>query len=139
MSTVVESTAAEVLIETIERFVEAARQRSEVDPDQRRRAERRYHRSWPLGVSFNQSEFSAALYNASPQGLAFLSTLPIPPDSLVFVQLFCHDPFSPRVPAVVRHATNTPHGFLVGCEFTLGDEELCRQALEHGQVAEVGV
>ena len=130
MSTVVQATAADILFEEIDRFIKAARQRSESDTDQRRRSERRYHRSWPRKVLFNDTELSAALYNASHPGLAFLGSLPIAPDTLVFVQLFCHEPSSPRVPAIVRHSTGTQHGFLIGCEFMLGDEAICHQALE---------
>jgi hypothetical protein len=133
MSVAVEPQPVEVIRCEVERFVEAARKRSESDPDPRRRTTRRYHRSWPLAIWFNGLDFGAALHNASDQGLAFLSNCPIARDQVVFIKLFGYDDDCPYVPVVVRHSTRTEHGFLIGCEFQLADEALCREALLQNQ------
>lgn len=62
-----------------------------------------------------------------------MSTLPVKPDTIVFVKLFCHDNVRPRVPAIVRHATQVDHGYLVGCEYLLNDVQLCDQAIRFVQ------
>ncbi len=121
----------------VERFLEAARKRSEHDGHHRRRARRRHHRSWPLLVSISGRAFepdvSVALHNASELGVGFLSPVSVLPGSTVYLKLFCYDDFCPRVPATVRHVTPTRHGFLVGCEYDLANEEACHRAIELGR------
>ena len=73
------------------------------------------------------------LYNASPLGIAFLAPVQLSVGSVVFIKLFWHEELCPRVPAVVRHTTPTAHGYLVGCEFALADEGVCKQALEYSE------
>lgn len=113
------------LRELVHRFIESARERSEADPDRRRRAQRRHHRSWPLWVSrgpdSNQSDVTVALHNATESGLAFLASESFRPGTTILVRLFWHDPHCPPVPARIRHVKRTDHGFLVGCEFRIGD------------------
>lgn len=133
MATAVELCAVDVVRGEIERFADAARRRSESDPVHRRRSKRRYHRSWPLAVLCDGEEMSAALHNASDEGLAFLTCGPVNAGSTVFLKLFCYDESGQYVPAVVRHCTYSEHGYLVGCEFELADENLCTQALKHSQ------
>jgi hypothetical protein len=121
----------------VSRFLDAARKRSEHDEHHRRRARRRHHRSWPLLVSVNGKAFdldiSAALHNASDLGIGFLSPVSMVTGATVYLKLFCYDDFCPRVPALVRHVTTTEHGFLVGCEFELGNEAACSRAVELGR------
>lgn len=122
----------------IDRFLEAARKRSDIHRHHhRRRARRRHHRSWPLLVSVSgkpfEHEISAALHNASELGIGFLSPVSMLAGSTVYLKLFSYDDFCPRVPARVRHVTSTEHGFLVGCEFELADEAVCSRAIELGR------
>jgi hypothetical protein len=116
----------------IDRFIDAARVRSECDVDTRRRAMRRYHRSWPLlvGKAGTSEEVSAALHNASPDGIGFLCNHEFQLDSLVLIKLFWHEDTGVRVPAVVRHVTPHHDATLVGCQFSPEDEAACRAALE---------
>jgi hypothetical protein len=111
------------LEDLILRFVDAARQRGEYHIHSRRRADRRYHRSWPLAVAIRRRdglyETTAALHNVSVQGVAFLAPFPLDPGARLFIRPFWHDENCPRVPAVVRHATPTATGYLIGCEFVL--------------------
>lgn len=135
---VIQSTqSTHVVRQEVNRFLEAARKRSEDDGDHRRRTRRRHHRSWPLLISLTGKPFdpdiSVALHNASELGIAFLASFSVPVGSRVFIKLFCYDDFCPRVPAVVRHVTETEHGFLVGCEFELNNESACLHALELGR------
>lgn len=58
-----------------------------------------------------------ALYNAGEEGLAFLSTDEYHVGNRLLLKLFRHDSNSPDIPAVVRYARETAHGFLVGCRF----------------------
>ena len=137
------STAASVYEPTVvvrrevSRFLEAARKRSEHDTHHRRRSRRRHHRSWPLLISVNgkpfDSDISAALHDASDLGIGFLSPVSMMIGATVYLKLFCYDDFCPRVPAVVRHVTKTKHGFLVGCEYELGNEAACNRAVELGR------
>jgi len=112
-----------VMSREIGRFIQAVRQRSEVDEDRRRRARKRYRRSWPMSIAFRDdckaAEHSVALHNASELGVAFLSTRCIEENRTIYLRLFWHDEQSPRIPAVVRHITPVRDGFLIGCEFTL--------------------
>lgn len=128
----VAATAGLLVRREIDRFVDFARQRSFSDVHNRRRSHRRYHRSWPLLVSFRDSErstdLSVALHDASPDGVGFLSHREIPVGSLVHIKLFWHDDTAYRVPATVRHATETDHGFLIGCSFNT-DDSTCERAL----------
>jgi hypothetical protein len=112
-----QATTPELLQEEVNRFVAAVHRRSECDQELLRRAEPRFHRSWPLLVRYGGTGISAALHNASSMGLAFLSPLRIEIGSVITVRLFSHDEDSPWVSAKVRHATPTPDGFLIGCEF----------------------
>jgi hypothetical protein len=137
MAELTDTLSASVIRREIERFLEAARERAELDLDRRRRAQRRYHRSWPLlvcvpGGRTLGKDMGVPLHNASALGIAFLAPVHIQVGSVVFIKLFWHEDLSPRVPAVVRHATPTGHGYLVGCEFALADETICRRALEYG-------
>ena len=120
---------SEILRDEVIEFLEAARRRSESDSEQRRRSVRRYHRSWPLRAICDGVERSAALHNASETGLAFLSQMSLPTEAVLFVKLFCHANDRPWVPAVIRHATATEHGYLIGCEFAIDNPELCADAL----------
>jgi len=115
----------------IDRFITAARERSEFDIDTRRRAMRRYHRSWPLLVCTPDSsrEISAALHSASAGGIGFVCERAFPVGGLVLVKLFWYEDRSLRVPALVRHATPYCHGILNGCEFTIEDQEACEVSL----------
>lgn len=119
------------------RFLDAARKRAEHDGQQRRRARRRTHRSWPLLVSISgkpfQPDVSSALHDASDLGIGFLSPVSIPVGTTVYLKLFCYDEFCPRVPAVVRHVTATEYGFLVGCEFDLANETTCSRGVDLGR------
>ena len=121
MGNVSQGDQAAFLLRTIAEFVEFTQQRSEVDPNRRRRQRYRYQRSWPLTIvescSDSATEMTAALHNASDQGIAFLSRRAFERGAVLLVRLFWHDEQSPRVPAVVRHTTPTAEGYLVGCEF----------------------
>jgi len=123
--------------EEIQRFIRIAQERSEYDYDRRRRTQRRYHRSWPLLVyvpgATGELDVSAALHNASPLGIAFLTPVTIQANAVVFIKLFWHDPESIRVPALVRHTTPTEHGYLVGCEFSQDDDTMCEMAMSRGR------
>ena len=134
MDTVIPSPAivSTLMRREIERFVDAARVRAEYDVDTRRRAQRRYHRSWPLLVSCHrqQNELSAALHNASADGIGFLCDRGFPANAVVLIKLFWHEDDGLRVPAVVRHVTPFRHANLVGCHFHLSDDEVCRKAFE---------
>lgn len=109
------------IVREIERFLEMAQRRCEVCVHPRRRATRRYHRSWPLIVRLSapgeHGEFAVALHNASELGVAFLSSHLIEVDERLAIRLFWHETEGVYVPAVVRHCTATPHGNIVGCEF----------------------
>ncbi len=123
---------ATLMRQEVDRFVEAAQVRAEFDIDTRRRAMRRYHRSWPLLVSEADGveEYSAALHNASSDGIGFLCECDRPLAGLVYIKLFWHENTALRVPAIVRHATDYPGGMLVGCQFALNDEAACRAGLK---------
>lgn len=112
----------------IDRFVDAARERGEYDIDTRRRAMRRYHRSWPLLVSNlrGDREVSAALHNASASGIGFLCRQAFPVGKLVLIKLFWYEDLGLRVPAAVRHVTAYRDAKLVGCEFVIDDESACQ-------------
>jgi len=132
MSIEVESAVSDtvlILRKEIDRFLDSARKRSECEAIHRRRAKRRYHRSWPLMVIYDSIELSVALHNASELGIAFLSSRMIPEDTTVFIKLFCHEDFGPCVPAIVRHQTPSDHGFLIGCEFDLSNHHICMKAM----------
>jgi hypothetical protein len=125
-------TAAALVRREIDRFVTYARQRSFSDAHNRRRNHRRYHRSWPLLVSYKDGQslqdVSVALHDASPEGVGFLSSRALPVGALVHIKLFWHDESAYRVPATVRHATQTDHGWLIGCSFNT-DDPTCEKAL----------
>jgi len=115
----------------IDRFIAAARERSEFDIDTRRRSMRRYYRSWPLLVSTFRAdgEISAALHSASANGIGFLCPRQFPVGRIVLVKLFWHEEAGLRVPAIVRHASPYRDTILVGCEFALDDEAACQAGL----------
>lgn len=135
------ATASDQIRGEIARFIQVTQERSESDTNhQRRRARRRHQRSWPLTVSVpwgtSVRDISVALHNASPLGIAFLSPVIIRDGSVIFLRLFWHDRAGPCVPAIVRHATPTEHGYLIGCEFSADDESLCQIALSRGHGGE---
>ena len=115
----------------IDRFVEAARVRSEVDVDTRRRAMQRYHRSWPLLITgvLGIDEVSAALHNASYGGIGFLCDREYADGDIVLVKLYWHEEAAIRVPAVVRHASPYRQVVLVGCQFIIEDTEACQAGM----------
>ncbi len=115
----------------IDRFVEAARVRSEFDTDTRRRAMRRYHRSWPLLITgvLGVDEVSAALHNASSDGIGFLCDHKYSGGDIVLIKLFWHEDAAIRVPAVVRHASHYRDVVLVGCQFAIDDTEACQAGM----------
>lgn len=114
----------------IERFMASAKVRSEVDLTTRRRAHRRFHRSWPLLISNarGSGEISAALYNASAEGIGFLCEEPFEVGDLVLIKLFWLDEASLRVPALVRHIRPHKQALLVGCQYIVDDEAACAVA-----------
>ncbi len=121
-----------VLREEIDRFMEATRERSEYDVGARRRAKRRYHRSWPMLVRAGHRgamDVSVALHNASEVGVAFLSGSRFEPGQILFLKLFWSDQYCPRVPASVQYAKEVEHGLLVGCAFVLDDVQACARAV----------
>jgi hypothetical protein len=125
------SVITDLLTREIDRFVTAARERGEYDIDTRRRAMRRYHRSWPLLVCNlrGHDEISAALHSASPGGIGFLCTRQFPLGRILLVKLFWHEEDGLRVPAAVRHVTPHHGAILIGCEFALNDEAACQAGL----------
>ena len=122
------SNVSSLMSREIDRFVSVAGQRSEHGIDTRRRALRRYHRSWPLLISSlgNDDEISAALHNVSPGGIGFLCSRGFPIGRVVLVKLFWHEDLGLRVPATVRHVTSRREAVLVGCEFVIDDESACQ-------------
>lgn len=148
MNAVAQSAADRIAIieREIKRFMDSAVRRSEVDGVRRRRQRVRYHRSWPLAV-FDPEQMpgicvAAALHNASTQGIAFLTNRQFEIGATVLIRLFWHDDQSPKAPAVIRHVTPTPDGYLIGCEF---DPYWCRrlpprsgQRIHAGQAVQPG-
>ncbi len=122
---------ADLMRREIDRFICAARERCEYDIDTRRRAMRRYHRSWPLLVNQPGSgeDLSAALHSASANGIGFLCDHAFALDEIVLIKLFWHEESALRVPAVVRHATSHRHAHLIGCEFAVDDPRACQASL----------
>ena len=123
---------ATLMRQEIDRFVEAARVRSETWPGTRRRAAQRYHRSWPLlvGELGAAADVSAALHNASRDGIGFLCDCEFPIGGTLLIKLFWHESSALRVPALVKHATPYKGVTLIGCEFALDDEEACQAGLK---------
>ncbi|MCB9849502.1 MAG: PilZ domain-containing protein [Phycisphaerales bacterium] len=121
MSGIQSATADAMVRRVIDRFIEETHRRCEWYGVPARRRERRFHRTWPLSVSYRHKgehiQIGVALYNASPGGIAFLGPHPVNRDEIVRIQLFWHDDECPRVPAIVRHCTRRADAFLVGCEF----------------------
>jgi hypothetical protein len=116
----------------IDKFMSAARERCEFDIDTRRRAMRRYHRSWPLVVYLPKSmqEVSAALHSASASGIGFLCDQGLHVDQVIYIKLFWHDDHGLRVPAIVRHATPHRDVYLIGCEYAVEDHNACQVGLD---------
>lgn len=126
-----ETAGAAMMSREVDRFILAARERGEYDAVARRRTMRRYHRSWPLliGNSNGDDEISAALHNASANGIGFLCGRAFAVGQLVLIKLFWHDEAGLWVPAAVRHVTPCHNAMLIGCEFALGDESACQAGL----------
>lgn len=107
--------------EEVVRFMSFICQRCECDATPGRRADTRYHRTWPLRVTLDPTspdrEWGVALHNASERGIGFLTSRPLAVNQTVFVKLFWDEDDAPHIPALVRHVTATPHGYLVGCSF----------------------
>ena len=122
----VRSPPAATLRREIDRFIAFLRKRSHPETPGPLRAETRYRRSWPLLIGQQgrhpDDHVAVALSDASPSGVAFLASQPFPLDSIVMVRLFWQDQTSPPVPAVIRHTTQTEHGYLVGAEFLVEDD-----------------
>jgi len=110
----------------IDRFMVETQRRAEPRGTQDRRDEERIHRTWPLVVRIanghHEVRLSAALYNASSHGIAFLAPLPVTVGTRIEIQLFWHDDNSTRVPAIVRHCEAHLNHQLIGCEFILDAE-----------------
>lgn len=117
----------------IKRFHEYSQLRSTIDEYTFRRSYKRHHRSWPLliaSVADNcLQEYSAALHDASPEGIGFICEQHFPVDSLIYIKLFWHDATALPVPAIVRHVSPAPAGLLVGAEYALSDYSACESAL----------
>lgn len=128
-----EGPVAVLLRREVDRFIRAVGQRSYLDPANGCRRRPRYHRSWPLLVSMSDAdgpqEVPAALHDASRGGVGFLCQQPLRAGARLYVKLFWNDHASYRIPAVVRHASPTAHGWLVGCAFVIDDETACEQAV----------
>jgi len=125
-----DNSAALVLQREVDRFIRFAGERSVLDASRCRRRHRRYHRSWPLLVSVadGHEDVPAALHDASEGGVGFLCQQRIAAGARVFVKLFWHEETGFRIPATVRHATPTPHGWLIGCSFDVADPQACEEA-----------
>lgn len=110
------------------RFLVAARKRSSVSVGGRRRAGPRHRRTWPLVVTMgpddDEPQFSAALHDASPEGIGFLFDRRLRVGRTLYLKLFGYMDSPLRIPAVVRHVTPRPHGYLVGCEFAVDTDEV---------------
>lgn len=73
-------------------------------------------------------EWSAALHDASQDGLGFMCNRLFEKQELVFVKLFWHEATALYIPAFVRHVNPGPSGVLVGVEFALSNLEACEKA-----------
>ena len=126
------SSAGVLIRREIDRFISAARARSESDRQTRRRSRCRFHRSWPLLVSMPRGvkEVSAALHDASGMGIGFLCRQKFTVGRVILVKLFWADSQAIRVPAVVKHVSAYKHANLVGCEFITEDEAACQASLD---------
>ncbi len=120
------ATSNAALQREIDRFLVCVRQRGHTQATGHRRKELRHERSWPLQIERldlpDSAGLSVALHNASASGIAFLTADVIPPDTMIEVQLFWQRDAGPTVPAIVRHATATEHGYLIGAEFLVDDD-----------------
>ena len=81
-------------------------------------------------LPYTTEDLSAALHNASKDGIGFLCDCEFPVGGRVLIKLFWHESSALRVPAVVRHTTPHKGVTLVGCEFALDDEEACQAGLK---------
>lgn len=110
----------------IDRFLVCVRQRGHSRSRGHRRKQLRHERSWPLQIKrldlADSTELGVALHNASTSGIAFLTAESIPPDTMITIRLFWQCDAGPTVPAIVRHATATEHGYLIGAEFLVEDD-----------------
>lgn len=118
---------AEIKLELV-RFLVAVRKRSFVSMGGRRHAGERYRRTWPLVVTMgpddDEPQFSAAMHDASPEGIGFLLDRRLRVGRTLYLKLFGYMDSPLRIPAVVRHVTPRPHGYLVGCEFAVDTDEV---------------
>lgn len=110
------------------RFLIAAQKRSSGSIGGRRRAGARHYRTWPLAVTMgphdDEPQFSAALHDASPEGIGFLFNRRLKVGRTLYLKLFGFMDSPMRIPAVVRHVTPHPHGYLVGCEFAVDTDDV---------------
>ena len=74
------------------------------------------------------TEISAALHNASADGIGFLCEEPVEVGSLVLIKLFWLGDAGLWVPAIVRHIQDHRQALLVGCRFAVDDEAACATA-----------
>jgi len=111
------------------RFLVTTQKRSSVGLGGGRRGAERHHRTWPLrvsmGINGEQPEWSAALHDASAQGIGFLLDRRLRVGTTVYLNLFGFTDSPARVPAVIRHVTPHRHGYLVGCEYAMDTDDLC--------------
>ncbi|MCG3137616.1 MAG: hypothetical protein HJJLKODD_01464 [Phycisphaerae bacterium] len=117
----------------IQRFREYAELRSTKDVLHARRRHKRVHRSWPLLIAVIRNEtlqeYSAALHDASPTGIGFMSDHEFMLGERVYIKLFWHEAAALRIPSIVRHLTPHAGGLLIGTEFELADLQACEDAL----------
>ncbi len=110
------------------RFLVATRKRSSASVPGRRRSAERHRRTWPLVVTMgpddDEPQFSAALHDASPEGVGFLFDRRLRVGRTIYLKLFGYMDSPLRIPAVIRHVTPRRHGYLVGCEFAVDTDEV---------------
>ena len=121
------SDLCEVRIE-LARFLIVTQKRSHTTIAGHRREVTRHRRTWPLTFALScddgAPEFSAALHDASPQGVGFLCDRRVAVGATIQLKLFAYSDSVLRVPAVVRHVTRRQHGYLIGCEFAIDTDDI---------------
>lgn len=129
-------------IREIERFQRYARLRSTTDQFTVRRRALRCQRSWPLVIGSHAAgalvEHSAALHDASCDGIGFMTEHRYEANQLVFVRLFWHDPAALWIPAIVRHVQDTSGARLVGTQYAFSDPKACDLAFSLSRCAAAG-
>lgn len=73
-------------------------------------------------------EWSAALHDASQNGLGFMCNRLFVKQVPVFIKLFWHETTALYIPTFVRYVNPGPSGILVGVEFALSNLEACEKA-----------